>query len=104
MRTRMRLSLLFILSVATATNLPAQQPRLANAKRETRSAASGLDREFRGLVQNQAGPAWIGYATPVVPGEHTMCCCDSGRYGTSRGGCALEGDHSFTMSSDNSKR
>jgi len=103
-KTRTRLSLILILGVATATNLPAQKPRVANAKLEARSAASGLDGEFRGLVQNQAGPAWIGYATPVVPGNHTMCCCDSGRYGTSRGGCALEGDHSFTMNSDGSKR
>lgn len=104
MKTRIRLSLILVFGVAMATMLPAQQPRLANAKLETRSAALGLDKEFRAVVQKQAGPAWIGYATPVVPGDHTMCCCDSGRYGTSRGGCALEGNHSFTMSSDGSKR
>jgi HEAT repeat protein len=103
-KTCTRISLLLIFGVATATDLPAKQPRAANARMETRSAAPGLDKEFRSLVPNQVGPAWIGYATPVVSGNHTMCCCDSGRYGTSRGGCALEGEHSFTMSSDDSKR
>lgn len=82
----------------------AEQPRVTNAKMETRSAAAGLESEFRSLLQSQAGPAWIGYAVPVVPGDRSMCCCDSGRYGQMRGGCALEGDRGFNMNSNGSKQ
>jgi HEAT repeats len=81
----------------------AEQPRVTNAKMTTRSAAAGLDSEIRSIVQSQAGPAWIGYGVPIVPGDRTMCCCDSGQYGVQRGGCALEGDHGFNMNSDDSK-
>lgn len=90
--------------MAVATVCAAQEPRLVNAKVESRSAPAGLEKEFRALVQSQAQPAWIGYEVPVIPGDHTMCCCDGGRYGMLRGGCALEGEHSMTMRSDDSKR
>jgi len=93
----------FGFGMAVATVCAAQQPHVVNAKVESRSDASGLDREFRTLVQSQVQPAWIGYAVPVIPGDHTMCCCD-GRYEMLRGGCALEGEHSMTMRSDDSKR
>jgi hypothetical protein len=74
---------LFFLSIAMG-----QQPRLANARMQTRSAAPGLEREFRALVNAQDEPAWIGYAMPIIPGEHNMCC------NYSQGccaGCQLEG-------------
>jgi len=105
MMTRKNLSvLLCLLSLGIASTCAAQQPRVANAKTETRSAASGLEREFHSLVQNQKQPAWIGYAAPVAPGNRQLCCCDSSRMGVVRGGCALEGDHSFSMNSSDSKQ
>jgi len=52
----------------------AAQPRVTNASLQTRSAAAGLEKEFRALVDGAATPAWIGYAVPIVAGEHRMCC------------------------------
>ncbi len=66
----------------------AQQPRLINARIQTRSAGPNLDREFRALVNSQAEPAWIGYAAPLIAGEHNMCCYSSSGC---CGGCQLEG-------------
>ena len=82
----------------------AEQPRVTNAKMSTRAVASGLESELHSIVQSQTGPAWIGYAVPVVPGDRTMCCCDTGRYGQIRGGCSLEGDHGFNMNFNDSKQ
>src|SRR5579863_3909301 len=105
MRTRKMPGLLLIVFVLSAARVRATEPtRVTNAKMETRSAAGGLENEFRRLVTSQAGPEWIGYGVPVVPGDRTMCCCDTGRYGQMRGGCALEGDHGFNMSSNDSKQ
>jgi hypothetical protein len=73
----------------------AQQPRLVNAKLETRSAAGGLAAAFRSAVSAQATPAWIGYAVPAVPGRHQMCCYDyvgRGREVMGGGCCHLEGE------------
>ncbi len=67
----------------------AQQPRIVNAKLETRPVAAGLEREFRAIVAAQTAPAWIGYAVPAVAGEHNMCCYNS-RYCCA--GCSLEGE------------
>lgn len=66
--------------------LAAQPPRLANAQLQTRSAAAGLEKEFRALVNAAAAPAWIGYAVPAVPGDHHSCCCGHGHACT----CCLE--------------
>lgn len=105
MPSEKKLTLLMIALVLGAMTLrAAEQPRITNAKMETRSAAAGLESEFRSFVKNQPGPAWIGYAVSAVPGDRTMCCCDSGRYGQMRGGCALEGDRGFNMNSDGSKQ
>ena len=68
----------------------AETPRVTNAKLETRTVSGSLAAEFRLLVERQAGPAWIGYAVPQIPGEHSMCC---GNYDDSHsgcGGCRLE--------------
>ncbi len=68
----------------------AQQPRVTNAKLETRAAA-GLEREVRAVP----GPAWIGYAVPAAsPSQHS--CCNSCGGGC---GCALEGGRAESQSS-----
>lgn len=69
--------------LAAALPLAAQPKLLINAQVDTRSAASGLEREFRGLLAAQPQPAWIGYTVPAVrsynlgcqyvsPGGHTV--------------------------------
>jgi hypothetical protein len=50
--------------------LCAQQPRLIDAKVETRAVASGLDKEIQAIVSQQADPAWIGYSVPAVAGHN----------------------------------
>ena len=72
----------------------AQQPRLTNAKFETRAVTAGLDSTFRSLAAAGNGPAWIGYAVRSVPGDHQMCCYSSFDDGSGNRccrGCALEG-------------
>lgn len=76
------------LVLAGSLTAPAQQPRVVNAKTHTQSAAAGLERDFRALVGGVAGPAWVGYAVPVVAGRRHMCCYD---HDHCCGGCALEG-------------
>ena len=72
----------------------AQQPRISNARFDTRTAAPGLEREFDSLASAQTGPAWIGYAVRAVPGQHQMCCYSSFEDGAGNRccrGCSLEG-------------
>jgi len=52
----------------------AQEPHVVSAKLRTASAAGGLASAFRTIESGESGPAWIGYAVPVVPGDHRMCC------------------------------
>jgi len=72
----------------------AQQPRLANAKLDTRAATTSLAREFQSMVSAEKGAAWIGYAVRAVSGDHPMCCYSSFEDGSGNRccrGCALEG-------------
>jgi len=63
--------------MAAALPLAAQPKLLINAKVDTRSAASGLEREFRTLLATQgpegAPPAWIGYTVPAAGGVQFGC-------------------------------
>jgi hypothetical protein len=59
---------------AAALPLAAQPKLLVNAQVDTRSAAAGLEREFKALVSAQPQPAWIGFAAPpggAQPGLRT---------------------------------
>ena len=89
-RTLVGCALLLLLAAVPAA---AQQPRITNAKLETRSAAGGLTPAFRSIVSALAAPAWIAYAVPAAPGRHQMCCYDYvGRDRAPMGGgcCRLE--------------
>jgi len=57
-----------------ATVAAAQGPRVVNAKMSTQSAVGGVASAFRTIEGAEGGPAWIGYAVPIVPGSHHMCC------------------------------
>ncbi len=77
----------------------AQQPRVENARIETRAVTGGLESTFRGILAAQSAPAWIGYSVPIVAGDHQMCCWNN----NVRCGCSLEprnGDQSFTVSNN----
>jgi hypothetical protein len=79
----------------------AQQPRVENARMETRAVSGGLESTLRGMVGAQTAPAWIGYSVPMVAGEQQMCCWNN----NVMCGCSLEPrDHNqgITISSNQS--
>ena len=82
----------------------AQQPRLSNGQLMVRPVAAGLESEFRALAANQAAPAWIGYAVPMIPGEHNMCCSGNSSGVNCCGTCRLEGGESGNVTSGDSPR
>jgi HEAT repeat protein len=59
--------------LAAALPLAAQPKLLVNAKTDTRSAASGLEREFKAMVSAQPQPSWIGYSVPAIRSNSLGC-------------------------------
>ena len=64
-------------TIATLAVVDAQQPRIDNG-RVTTSPAGSLAPVVPKLIASQTDVAWIGYSVPVVAGERTMCCFESG--------------------------
>jgi hypothetical protein len=65
------------------------QPRLQNARLETRAVSGSLDGTFRSILTAQTAPIWVGYAAPQIAGDRTMCCWNSNN-GMQYQGCVLE--------------
>ena len=76
---------LAVLSLAVISSALSQQPRVQNARLETRAVAGGLQATFTNIVNAQTSPAWVGYAVPIVKGDRQMCC-----WNDSVRGCFLE--------------
>ena len=99
-----RLGVLGALMLATALPATAQQPRVVNAKMQTRPAAAGLEKELHALLSAQAEPAWTGYAVPMIAGQHQMCCYSSGDEFAHASGCCgpcrLESSRGINLSTD----
>jgi hypothetical protein len=62
------------------------QPKIENAKLQTRAVNGTLDASFRTIVSSTVEPAWIGYSVPQVSGERSMC-----------GTVSLEGAREFVV-------
>ncbi|HEY1341059.1 MAG TPA: HEAT repeat domain-containing protein [Bryobacteraceae bacterium] len=62
-----------LLIAAAAFSLAAQPKNLVNAKADTRSASSGLEREFKTLLTAQPQPAYIGWDVPAVRTNNLGC-------------------------------
>ena len=77
------------LTLVFAAGLAVGQPRLQNARLETRPISGSLESAFQATVAAQVTPAWVGYAAPQIPGERNMCCFYSNN-GVSYQGCVLE--------------
>jgi hypothetical protein len=97
------ISVLLLSTAITGHAALAQTPRIANARVTTRPATGGVAREVASIVSAQTSPAWIGWAVPIVDGEHNMCCgnFENGRW---YGRCGLEaarGDTSTVVTGDN---
>jgi hypothetical protein len=73
--------------IAALIGVPAfpQTLRLSGGRLQPRPAPGGLEPAFRSLLGADNGPAWAGYAVPMVTGEHSMCC-----HGDCCGVCSLE--------------
>ncbi len=67
------------------------RPRLSNGRIEPHSTAN-LARDLRALASTLAEPAWVGYAQPMIDGEHQMCDFwnDGVRYSSSTDPIRLE--------------
>jgi hypothetical protein len=75
-----------VLLMAAFTVSVFAQPKIENAKLDTRAVSGSLDATFRTLVSSASEPAWIGYSVPQVAGERSMC-----------GTVSLEGAREFVM-------
>lgn len=66
-------------------------PRLANGRIEPH-AATNIARDLRALAATLTEPAWVGYAQPLIGGEHQMCDYwnDGMRYSSSTDPIRLE--------------
>jgi hypothetical protein len=53
--------------LAAALPLAGQPKLLVNANLDSRSAATGLDAQYRAILAQQPQPAWIGYSVPSIP-------------------------------------
>jgi hypothetical protein len=76
---------------------PLEPPRLNNARTkvlERHGERIGLNE----LARELEGPAWLGYAVPMIDGERSVCCTRNGRAGTARR-CPLGERSSLTISS-----
>lgn len=82
-----------VLALLTPATTAAQAPpTLTNARVEAVAATRGLAAAFRDLGSRGSDPAWIGYAAPIVEGDHQMCCWSdaAGRGDGCCAGCRLE--------------
>ncbi len=96
-------TLLWASALVVSAPLVSAQPTIVHAKMDTRAAGAGLTPVVRELV-GSAGPAWIGYAVPVL-GKGRMCCFDNvvAAGGSRCGGCRLEGEGAFNVTTDDSR-
>lgn len=92
-----RLALAAILVLAAGSAF-AQAPRVVNAALQQRAVAGPLDPSFQSLVREQAGPGWIAYSVPAVPGHRSGCCGDGQTW--SRSPCYLEGRPAAAAAAD----
>jgi hypothetical protein len=98
-----RYSVAAFVAVVSAALAVAQTPKITNANLQPRSAASGLEPTFKAIVGDQATAAWLGYAVPMLSGDHEVCCSGSWNDGGSNsycGECRLENGDGLNMGSN----
>jgi hypothetical protein len=67
-----RRALFAIACLLVATAAGAQTPRLSNGRIESH-ATTNLARDLPALAATLTEPMWIGYAQPLIDGDHQMC-------------------------------
>lgn len=96
--TRFIANWMTIFLVVVVMPATAQQPAIANAMMQTRSASAGLAKTVQSVAR-QSGPAWIGYAVPILKGNRQVCCSCTDDF---RGPCKLESRNGNFISSNDS--
>jgi hypothetical protein len=94
-----------LILLAALAPLCAQQPRLIDAKVESRAVTAGFDKEIQAIAARQDAPAWIGYSVPALAGRNWDGHCtgtleNRGRSTTvvnSSGAVLLEGSSNLTV-------
>ena len=85
--------------LALASAAAAQTPRLSNGRIESHTATN-VARDIPALAATLTEPMWIGYAQPMIDGNHNMCdyWSDGNRYTQSTDPVRLEpADFFFVM-------
>lgn len=59
-------------TIALPAGVFAQTPRLSNGRIESHAAAN-ISRDVPALAATLTEPMWIGYAQPLIEGDHQMC-------------------------------
>ncbi len=67
-----RQPLLAVAFLAFATAAAAQTPRLSNGRIESH-ATTNIARDLPALAATLTEPMWIGYAQPLIDGDHQLC-------------------------------
>jgi hypothetical protein len=57
----------------SAPEASAQTPRLSNGRLENHTVSAGLAKDLPALAAKLTEPTWIGYAQPLIAGEHERC-------------------------------
>jgi hypothetical protein len=65
-------------AAAQAGSPAADMPHVENAITERRAVSTSLGAAIRDLEQHAENAQWVGYSVAQVPGEHSMCCWNSG--------------------------
>jgi hypothetical protein len=92
------LSLAAIPMAAMALQSQPLEINIRNAELHRQGATDNLQRDFAALVSRVQGPAWAGYAVPMVEGNRSLCCgCGDGNW---RGVCRLESSNGGYQTSD----
>lgn len=77
-----------VVGVLLGAGIAGAQPPLSNGRLESRAVSGSLDADFAALAASLVEPAWVGYAVPLIEGDHQMCCFERGA--DCCGGCRLE--------------
>lgn len=99
-RKALRVACLLLVAAQFSAPAEAQTPRLSNGRIEARAVTAGIARDLPALAATLSEPMWIGYAQPLVAGNHEMCDYwnDGVRYSSSTEPIRLEpADFFFVM-------
>ena len=80
-----------VIVIFLASPVAAQPPQLTNAQVQVQAAGGELVRVFDARRASLAGPAWIGYAVPILPGDRVVCDWNDGRSASATTAVKLEG-------------